>query len=372
MKKTINNLTLYFDPSLPGDGVWVSQPAAAPTSCALADLPQHLEALGQHSVSAIIPGEQVLSQRVELPSRASLKALPYLLEETLASPVEALHIIHGPVENENTTTATVHRDVLDHYLGKLSEVGITAKTVIADYQLLPADNRAPVLCPIGDRTLVRHPDGTGCTLQTEQLPLLLPQLQKQYGETAKERALSLQQLLENAGASRSLNLLQGAYQPQSGYRRQRWQRLAACSAAAALVLTIGYFLLAGWHFQQQADALHAQTEAAFRDIFPNAKNANNIRRRMEGQLKNSASGAANSHFLQLVALSAPLLKQPHQVRHIRFDQKQGELQLEVQSDSNESIGRLRQALEGANLTASILSTNKNDAGVLARIRISEG
>ncbi|MDM3872563.1 type II secretion system protein GspL [Porticoccus sp. W117] len=375
MSKVTKSPFLYFDPSLE-EGVvrlWGGQPGfELPDICQLSELTQYFQEQNINSAHLVIPGELVHSSTLTLPNRAALKALPFLLEERLSEAVEEVHIVHSPVQQLTTTVFAVSQNQLDDYLNQLEGIGISAISAYADYQLVPELPDSLNTCNLGERTLLRQPDGTGCAVRNEFLEKFQEKLQENHSneKLLQSNTSNFSDLdIENF---KGVSLLQGAYQPANSDIGVRWKRHAISTAAAILIMALGYFVVAGWFFHQKADGFQKETEAQFLSLFPNTKNTVNIKRRMQGYLKGQTSQPSDGQFIDLIARCAPALNSPHQVRYLRFDQQQGALQLEVQSNNNESINQLRQALEAAELDAKVLSSNKNDAGVLARIQVSEG
>lgn len=376
-------LALYFNAGPDKNVVhWLSianGPAAADASaCHVQDLGAIANTLAPQKTVVIVPGEHVLSTRVRLPSRASLQALPYIVEEKLAAPVEDVHIAHSIPVAKQILAFVIDAALLNHYLHSLKEQGIQADCLIADYQLLAAEKNVAQCATIGDRTLVRLPDGSGTALRDPQkLPSLLQNEGHKTETNLASGPLSLKDLLNRAaGIGDVVNLLQGSYAPrQSTHDRRKRHRWGIALTAASLLLVVGYFLTAGGYFRQRANELRYQAEQAYRDIYPEAQKVTDIRRQLEGHLKNSQAGHhAGSEFLALLARAAPALSTTgaHTIKHLRYNQQQQAMQLEVQSRDIAAVNQVQQALQNTALNAVILSANSNDAGVLARLKITTG
>ncbi|UTW44241.1 hypothetical protein KFE80_07460 [bacterium SCSIO 12696] len=379
MKKTEHSLALYFEPSLPEGHVRLLASAAKanlslPDTGPLAEIAESLKDKNVYQAILILPGEHIHCSTITLPNRGALKALPFLLEEQLAEPVENVHIAHSHIKNGVIHTLAINKRCLDGYLEQLDAQGIKPAAAYADYQLLPIPTGSTLnQCQQGSRTLLRFSDGKGTVLQSDQLELIaarLPSSGEGSQNLYRDSAEPLSATALTADNQNALNLLQGVYRPENSSSQRQWQKIAISSLAASFLLMLAYFLTAGWHFHKEADSFQERAEDLFLKTIPTTSNTENIKRRMEGYLKNQTGTSSNNGFLTLLAQCAPALKKPHQIRHIRFDQQQGTLQLEVQSSSNETINKLRKELEQQSLTAEVLSSTANDTGVLARLSVS--
>ena len=66
------------------------------------------EAVEGKQVWLVVPGQEVVSQRVDVEikdRKQLLKVLPYEIEETIIDPVEDLHFAYGPLEQDTITVA---------------------------------------------------------------------------------------------------------------------------------------------------------------------------------------------------------------------------------------------------------------------------
>ncbi len=101
-------------------------------------------------IIALVPVEQVLLTRAELPPGSAAKlarVLPYALEDQVLDPVDALHFARGSVDAEGRhRVAVMARATLAGWLQSLRDVGIQADAMLPDALAVPrvprpADNR---------------------------------------------------------------------------------------------------------------------------------------------------------------------------------------------------------------------------------------
>ena len=364
----------------------------------LADLKQNLDANQESETLILIPGEQVISLSIEKPkgSKKNIQqALPYLLEDHISFPIENFHIASSlDSENDRITCALIEKHLIEHLLEKLLEQGIQPRTLIPDYWLADAhstknNDNISGLC-IGERALLRFKDDTGISLPVEQLPAFLSASHPQdasvfamdYFETVDESALpALSKNGKKATAQEvfqqtdfPLNLLQGQYKPATVSQFTQW-KTAGITFSVCLVLILGYFLAAGWYFASAAKNLDQQATQLYRELFPEDRRIVNLRKQMEAHLNGATAISEESGFFSLLgslSRAEPIEKSSSSIRHIRYQNNDRTLQLEVQLPSINEANTLKKELDENELSGEILSANTNDRGVLARFKISGG
>ena len=88
-------------------------------------------------VIVLVPGEEVLTIGVDLPAKAGAKlrqAVPFALEDQLATDVEDLHFAQGTHgDSELLPVAVVARETMDGWVEHLRDAGIYPTRVVPDY-----------------------------------------------------------------------------------------------------------------------------------------------------------------------------------------------------------------------------------------------
>ena len=111
------------------DGTRRSPPAAG-------TLEEASAAVQGRPVIVLVPATEALTMTVDLPIRRGprlLAALPYALEEQIATDVETMHFAAGDKrESGRRPVAAISRDALDAWLESLSEVGIQPWKVVPE------------------------------------------------------------------------------------------------------------------------------------------------------------------------------------------------------------------------------------------------
>jgi general secretion pathway protein L len=358
----------------------------------LSDEPSaELSADGISNISActttvIIPGELVTSWRVDIPKgsrRHFHKALPYLLEDELAAPVESLHFAVGETNADGQALCAVMDKLrLQGYLEQLKDVGIHPTTLIPDYWTLPPDvvenqvesaNVAQYkVAQYKDRALIRLADDTGMTLPMSMAPNVLSGVRGDNSHDDMELDTTPTWQLTH-GRSNSLNLLQGEFAPASATTSKAWLKPLGIACSISLVLITSYFLASGWYFNQQAEKLSSQSTAAYKALFPTETRIVNIRHQMEAHLNQSGKHQKQTLFFDLLSVLSTAIaantSEKAVIRHIRFDHDDATLQLEIQTQSMAYAHNLQSQVNAEGISMEVLSANSNDEGVLARLRL---
>ena len=129
-------------------------------------------------VVLLLPATDVSLAEPELPVRGGariLQAVPFALEEQLATDVEALHFAVGTREAgaAGTPVAVVSRVLLDRWLGACEAAGIHAEAAYVESQALPASPNSCTLLFDDDLLYVRRAEGVPYVLDALPLPAAL-------------------------------------------------------------------------------------------------------------------------------------------------------------------------------------------------------
>jgi len=352
---------------------------------------------GVRRVVVLVPGAEVSLAEARVPGRNRqrlLRAIPYALEEQLATDVEELHFALGPVgEGDRYPVAVVERSIMDAWAALLRENGIQAEQLVPETLALPSDAGWSLMVD-GKTVLVRSGDYTGFAADTDNLPVLISlfQAKQQAPETARnfgstvldlgpvdvelvdERVQPLEVLARGWAQAPGINLLQGAYS-----RREEWGRLLRPWKASAALLLAGFILvgvstgLNYFHLSQQREQLSAEIEDVFRKAFPRAKRIVNPRAQMEQKLKQlrRQAGGGNTDFLAMFAETADVVRASEGINVRGASYRNGRLDLDLQADNLQILDSLKQSLvSGGLMSAEIQSASTEaDQKVKSRMRV---
>ena len=337
----------------------------------------------------LVPGEEVLTTTVKLPSkrrRQAVKALPFVLEDSVASDVTMEHLAVGPANAEGETLVAITRkQLLRDLLQSFVEAGITPYQVLPDYAMLEETPASWQVLISGDRAIVRCPDGTGFSTPVSRLSLLLGTAQDSESdhsngavsvirtsdaaapvlpgdwEIDEQLVASPLQHLAAEPSNESLNLLQGEFRviQQDSWKWRPWAT-AAMLAFVAVVLGLLDTGLETARLNRASEQLQASMVELAREALPDAQQIRDPQTQLLiawRQLRDGGAGGAE--FLPLLnQVSATIGQQP--VTVLGMDFKDGILTLALQGSSLQQLDSLRQQIEQQGLYASLLNASTDN------------
>jgi general secretion pathway protein L len=334
----------------------------------------------------LMPGEDVLTTTVKLPAkrrRQALKALPFMLEDSVASDVTLEHLAIGADNAHGETLVAISRKRLLHdVLQAFTDAGISPSAMLPDYAMLPADPDSLQILVSDGRAMVRRPDSTGFSTSLSRLAHLLHSGQdlkdgrserpakviRSAGDAAPALPGNLQidellvtgplQHLAADASNPSLNLLQGEFRVMQ-QDRWNWRPWATAALLALVAITIG-LLDAGLEtvrLNRQADQLQASMIELAREALPDTEQIRDPQTQLLIAWRQLANGGAgDAEFLPLLnRVSATISQQPVTVQGIHF--KDGTLTLALVGSSLQQLDNLRQQIEQQGLAATLLDAN---------------
>ena len=346
----------------------------------------------------LLPSEQTLLTRVRVPSKQArqiAQAVPYLVEEQLASDVEDMVFATGAREGETLLVAAISRSSFETGLDAFQDWNLRRASV--EVLLLPTAEATTVLID-GGRAHIRQPDGTGLTVQTALLPSTLSLMSPSaisvtVAAEDKDAAdlviaslggddvtvevsvteLSAFEYLCRLWQHSSFNLLQGEYEPEEvdrGGDGAGWQAaaiLAGCAFLLHLILTFGQGLYLG----MRADAYDLEARALYAEIFPRDRNVRDIRRRWRAHL-GSGGDEAGAFLVTFRQVAENLPGSNLTLQNVNFNESRGDLILQLQAARSEQLVLFAESLGKAGLDAEIGTIAQEDNGVRGSVKIRSG
>lgn len=372
---------LLFDP-VQGTG-WLADGGAGSPWSQGSPLP------AQTRVIAVVPAESVTLHRVSVPARRAAElrqALPFALEDRLATAVEDLHFAPGSQRDQLTDVAVVARSSVRECLQRLSGLQLSADHCLADAQLLPRDEARLHAARIGGRLLLANRDGAWAIPVSDW-----PQWQSRFGDqplfglTAAggfvqtdglpadlDRRVFLRLMAPQASTGHGIDLLQGEFAPlrQRTAERRLW-RWAAVLAGLAIVLVLVDAAIGVFAERQRRDDLRAQMAEVFRQALPEARMTADPAAQLVAELGRQGGGATSSLF-DLLRRAAPAIAQGSRYRLQAIDFRLGVLELEVATADVASLDALRESLASSGLAVELTGVDPGDEGVRGRLRLRGG
>lgn len=394
---------------LPVDGnrhlVWAE--LADGVQCRKERLEQVAQSVAGKQVVAIVPGLDVWLTHVNAPqtSRSNMeKAIPFLLEEQLSSPVEDLHFALGKRREDGTLpVVVVAQSLLARWLEEIQSVGIQPEALICEPLLLPWKPGSWTLLLTPDTAIVRTGLESGFASDPINLAQILTLAHHEQGEqaakqrhvldfshgkvcmdfskrdiqihTEKKEGEPLALFAENFKAGAFINLLQGAFAPRDWLSSGWWKplRLTAVLLAGWLLFRGGYALVETDRLAQQSKALETRIEAQFRTAFPDARRVVDPQAQMSQRLQALRRGdrpKTDAGFLAIMAQAGTVLKTVSGVTLKRMRFQGGKLDLFLHLTDLQQLDQIRQAFEKDQVFSAIIqNANKGKGGVEGNLRI---
>ncbi len=285
-------------------------------------------------VTAVVPGEDVVTRKASIPSRSRHKvllALPYALEDDLSEDVEALHFaLMDWAPGKEVTVAIVARTRIREWLNALEAAGLKVDALLPDYLLLPRHPQARIAITKNNKgaLVIRDDEASGLSLDADALSLWWRELDDNHIAIAANDAALARELVELGGANVSewkmgtdftqwlrvqkttpkANLLQGDYPPTREQKRVRvWP--AAAAIFLALLIKLGSDAVEYFWLARESRLLEAQIKTVYRKTFPDAKRVVNPRLQMQRRINLLKAGHTGSGDFQfLLAVAAKVLR----------------------------------------------------------------
>jgi len=318
------------------------------------------ERAGSRPVVTLVPGSDLIFRRVSLPgkySRQAAAALPYLLEEQIASDVDELHLVVLAHEGHDVDLMAVDKEKMQTWLGWLEAAGLKSQQLLPDVLALPQAADGWSALQLGKEWLLRQGPCQGIVADEPLLAMLLaveaepvtihshtqvPPIPNANWQAAEPELPML--LLAKGALNCQANLLQGPYRPQTEYSRY-WLQWRKVAVVAGLLLLVA-LTQRGVHLYQLAEqdkALKTEIRQVYTRIFPGETRIVNVRSQMAQHLKLLGQTPQDGVLLLLTELAPTFAEVPGlKPQVLRFDAARGELRLQVTAPGFTEIERFRE------------------------------
>ncbi|MDX1252338.1 MAG: type II secretion system protein GspL [Gammaproteobacteria bacterium] len=398
---------IRFDAASPDEAGWLrlDEPARRDLVVRRGSWQEAAAAAAGCRVIVLAPGTEVLLTVAMVPGgnrRQVANAIPFALEEQVASDVEETHFAPGERrEDGRINTAVVLKGRMDGWLERLRGLGIEPDAIVPEPLALPWSADAwTVLCE-GDKVLVRNGRQGGFAAEADNLATLLRLALNEAGEARPERlrvmrgaddpsprpdlsALELEVAEETieepalAVLARgydeqvAIDLLQGPYSRREQLGRLWRPWLPAAALAAAWLLVLGGMTVADYvRLDGENKALTQEIEKTYLQAFPEARKVVNARAQMEEHLKElRGGGAGGEDFLGLLASIGSRLKETPGAELQRVSYNEGSVDIALLIADLQSLDQLKQRLSAqGGLSVDIQSAASRDGRVEALLQI---
>jgi general secretion pathway protein L len=361
----------------------------------------------QRRTVVVLPASEVTLAEPDLPLRGGARlaqAVPYALEEQMASELESLHFAlgHRAASDRATPVAIVARTVLDRWQSAWDDAGIRPDAAYSESSLLPSAPNATVLV-LDEGTLhVRRPEQVAYAVDARPLAAALDvalgtgshpgehvtfyatpaeyESNKDQVEGLRTRTATLAVKLLPDGAlplfaaqlptTKPVNLLQGSYAPPSpfGAQLKQW-RLPAALAAATLLAFLAVQGVQLWQLSRTEKQLDAKITETFNQLLP-GQPVVDPRAQVQGVL--ARAGGGSGALLPAISLLAEAVARAPDTRVEGLNYRRGVLELRLVAPNIESLDGIKQALARDGATVELQSANPRDKLVEGRLQVRLG
>ena len=334
--------------------------------CLLRELAERAD-LGEELLILVIPGEEALRFRVQLPAsgRKAQQGIPWLIEERLVAPVEDDHVCWQRVpgaEGHAFDALTCDAGWLAEQTAALADMGLTRVRLTplhALAELPPADGEGQVTKVLGVR-LAAEPAGSG----------ILP---KALGAARAGRSVVRKDfpgwLLDHAPGAAGI-VIEPSRKP---LEFSPWLSAAAVLLWTGLLLALLYH---GHRLDTQARSLEAGNFTQVSELLPEARRGGDLAAQLRSQLAaegRAGPGKAGPKALPYLNRAAQLIADSGQgftVHSLRLQGAEAILTLELAN--LDAAPALRSFLEERGLAVEIRSMRASGAQALAELVLDLG
>ncbi|NOH34213.1 type II secretion system protein GspL [Vibrio chagasii] len=333
----------------------------------------------KRSCIALLPGNECLIKRVEIPKGAARQfdsMLPFLLEDEVAQDIEDLHLTILDKDATHATVCGVEREWLKQALDTFREANIIFRKVLPDTLALPLEEQGISALQIDQHWLLRQSNYQAVSINEAWLPMFLQSdwvalddeeqsptifsytalpsddVQQQSGiEWQAKPAELVMSLLSQQAITSGVNLLTGTFKTKSSFSKywRVWQKvaIAACLLVAVIVTQQ---VLKVQQYEAQAEAYRTESERIFRSVLPGKQRiptVSYLKRQMNDEAKKYGGSGDGDSLLGWLALLPETLGQVKaiEVNSIRYDGNRSEVRLEAKSSDFQHFETARVKLE---------------------------
>ena len=360
------------------------------------------------NVVLLVPSALVLNINCQVPGKNASqvrRALPFAVEEFVATDIEAMHVAAGDISRGGMIRSqVVDREILDNWLSALHGIEVRPGFAFSEAEMLPCSEGHSTLLFDDDEVLMKNVESAAC-IDTENLEFVLGSFVEASGEDAvievvngKVDPIAVAQLppdieftntpleagqsvlsylaglwnAKSGSANNTINLLQGEYAVRMSAegKTSRW-RMVGMLAAGWFGIAMIALAAKGLYSDGAAGGLKAENESLYKDIYPETQRIPpNIQRDVQSRM--GGSGSAGASFVPLIGRLTAHINKDIKVRSFNFQGTRDELSTELIVSGFDTLDKLKEQLTQDNLTVEISSADQQSDGVHARLRLRTG
>jgi len=373
-----------------------------------ADLACLAEMAESNLVTLVLSSKDVTCAQVEVPNKAQRllrKAVPYMLEDEMASSVDELFFALADKSKEKLLSVrAIDREYLESILDRFKQAEIKLANIYVDIDLIKVPEEginlviASSQCLSVDSDNKRwycHQDDYSWLIQKQlkndedenELPVAIPLDIYSENETDEfvhqlpvgRFAVNSHQvdnmnefLIEQK--TTPINLLQDEYEVKKE-NSQLTNFLVKVASIAGFVL-LAHLIYQGFYFytlSEQKEQLDKQKITLYKQAFPREKRVRNPDKKMRVYIKSLGSQSGDADFLTLLISSSELLTDLEKIypTNISYDSVRNELRLDVIAADLVVLDQYSEALKKAGHQVEKSSETQRGEGYSSRLTISK-
>jgi general secretion pathway protein L len=351
----------------------------------------------------ILPASSVVLHKANIMAKSKgqiAAALPYALEEELASDIEQMHFAHRTIDRESGTqlAAVVERDLIERLHALITQHHFESVMLLPQVLAVPWEPDSWTLLVQRDQALLRKSLTDGYAMDVIAMPELLTTEKELYrqqhdSEQAPELKVynfSSDKKIEDAspmgGDSEALavmarycidkpdsviDLLQGEFQiarPMRDLLRQ-WSMAAGIAVIALLVYLVN-IAVDNTMLARQDERLDASMQVLYEKVFneqPAGYAADSMRKKLAAL--GSDSGDSNN-FISVILVSGKEFLADSQTSITRLRYTGNAIEVDLETSSIEQLEKLQQKLMAASAVADLKAVTNDNGKVRGRLVVS--
>tara|TARA_R110001583_G_scaffold4978_4_gene27679 strand:- start:1322 stop:2521 length:1200 start_codon:yes stop_codon:yes gene_type:complete len=346
-------------------------------------------------VICLVPGVDVTLKSVVIKgafTRQMQQALPYMLEDELASDVDKLHFSVLAKKTDLVEVAICFKSKLQMWLDWLAAADIFCQQLIPEALTLPlpSEHQWHAL-KLESHWLIRESEYQAWSCESEMLNDILQlhlieqpqQVIKSYspipdnyvGQWQAEQMILPMQLLAEGCLNNKLNLLTGEFKvkKESNLQLTKWRFPAIAAGILFVIILVNFFVQAKQAEQQTLLVMH-QVETVYQKAFPNQPplRYSRINKKLKGLLAELSITNQESGLLSILNDLIPVFQAVPslQISTLKFNSENQQIILAVSADSFKSFEQLAEKIPAKfSLGQGALSNNKNRVSGTLTVRV---
>ena len=355
----------------------------------------------------IIPAMDVASRTIEYSDKEKKhiqKAIPFLLEESLLTEADDLHVVMDESNDKDNAMDVVAIDeaLLSRYIAVFNDVGIRITHCIAESLFLPRSDAQWQIFYRNQEFIIHAESGERVAIDAAHLALSLQLLSDGYAnmpasvelitESEADYKLAIEMmpvavapLVTNVqmaygdmlqqqfvSVSKAWNMLTGQFAVAREWLAmiKPWRWVAA-SLTAVFILNTALTMTELSQLKQRSATIKTEMDQTFRQVIPRG-NIVDHRRQLERHLKTAASGGSGEPFIQQMDKVGKVLNK-HAVKtlnSLNYDLNKSELRLDFLVKDYEALQAILAGLKSAGMEAEIQNSNAQGDQLRTRLRIT--